>query len=612
MVDLKSKSSQGKGVVKAYLAHAPILSGVYLMHDHQNQIIYIGKAKNIKNRLSQYTQELSGKTAIMVSQICSIDYQITDTESAALILESRLIKKHQPKFNILLKDDKSFAYIKLRTDTKYPQILKYRGNNLSGGKFFGPFASVEYIDNVIKELQKIFKLRGCSDNYFKNCTRPCLQHYIERCSAPCVHKISDKEYLDLVNQALSFLEGKTQDVQKQLSRQMEQLSEDMKFEDAAKIRDRIKAISYIQTKSTTVNVKDADFIGISQNRDYVCVYVNMYRAGHNCGGKAYYPKQTDGEELNKILHSFLLQFYQNRKPPQKIYLSHNTQETGLAAKALGEQHNCKVLITMPRLKEHKLVMNNVILNANQAFGVLGDDNVNHIYSQIKELFHLTIIPSRIEVYDNSHIQGFHPVGAMIVACQDGFQKKEYRLFNPRSSKSSTRNINDDYAILREVIIRRLKRLKGCSGNKVPDLMIIDGGLGHMSTVEKVMNELSMSVPFVCMSKGKERNSVEENFHMPNYTSFTLDKKSDVMKYLQILRDEAHRFVITTHRKKRSRAITISSLDDIPGIGVKRKKMLLHYFGSIEAIKGSSIDEISRLDGISTSSAKEILTHLTQK
>lgn len=613
MGDLKDNTKRACELVKSYLTHAPSLPGVYLMRDRDNQIIYIGKAKNIKNRLAQYTQDLSGKTQIMVNQICSIDYQITDTESSSLLLESHLVKKHQPKFNILLKDDKSFAYIKLRTDTKYPQILKYRGKNLSGGKFFGPFASVEKIESTIKELQKIFKLRICSDSYFKARSRPCLQYYIDRCSAPCVHKISDDEYNQLVTQALDFLEGKTQNLQKQLSTEMERLSHEMQFERAAILRDRLRAISYIQTKSTDLKVIDADFIGIVQNSNYTSVYVNMYRAGHNCGGMAYYLEHINDEGLSAILRSFLLQFYQNRKPPQKIYLSHKIEEMTLIAKALQEQHNCKLTLTIPRLNEHKLLMDNVVLNAKTSSGFTSwkkstsHDRVNDnaklqsIYSQITKIFSLPKIPERIEVYDNSHIQGAHAVGAMIVANQNGFLKKEYRLFNPKASTVT----NDDYAILSEVIRRRLVKIKddACGA---PDLMIIDGGAGHMGVVQDVMNELQIHIPFICMSKGKERNSGEEIFHIPNQASFTLDKKTDVMKYLQILRDEAHRFAIISHRKKRSRSIKISSLDNIPGIGIKRKKALLYYFGSIEAIKDASVQQIANIDGISLRQAKEIV------
>ncbi|PCJ29577.1 MAG: excinuclease ABC subunit C [Rickettsiales bacterium] len=598
---------KGVEIVKSYLANAPESPGIYQMLDEDKNIIYIGKAKNIKNRLSQYTLKLSVKNTAMVALIRHIEYSITESESAALLLEGQLIKKFKPKFNILLKDDKSFPYIKLRMDHDYPQLLKFRGRNLTGGKFFGPFASAMQVDVTLSELQKIFKLRSCSDSYFTNRARPCLQYQIKRCYAPCVNKISKNEYDDLVRQAQAFLEGKNKKLQEMLSAKMEQLSADMKFEQAAEIRDRIKAISYVQLKSGGAHsLPDADVIALASHNGEFCVQLFIYRAHQPCGNQAYFPAHTErGESAGNVLSSFLMQLYQNKTPPKQILLSHEIDDIKMHEQALKKLHGNSVTISVPKHGGRHKIMENALRNAELALEKhlkISAKNTNALEA-VQELFSLPELPRRIEVYDNSHIQGAFPVGAMVVAGKDGFEKKEYRLFNIKESDQTSHG-GDDYAMLREVLTRRIKRLKS-EPHRKPDLMIIDGGRGHMGVVMEVMAKLGTSLPFICMSKGALRNSGREQFHRPGHDTFTLDKNLDVMKYLQILRDEVHNFAIKSHRNKRAKSIRASSLDQIDGIGESRKKALLNYFGSFKAISGATISELKKIDGISDDLAKSI-------
>jgi len=592
---------------KRSIANTPELPGVYRIFDSEKNIIYIGKAKNLKNRLSQYTLELTGKTQIMVSLASYIEYSITDSESAALLLEGQLIKKFKPKFNILLKDDKSFPYIKLRLDHKYPQLLKFRGKNLIDGKFFGPFASPAHVDTTILELQKIFRLRSCSDNYFAARTRPCLQYQIKRCYAPCVNKISKPDYDDLVSEVEAFLTGKNHALQTILSKKMEQFSNELNYEKAAEIRDRIKSISYVQLKSqNSHDLDDADVIALASKNGVFCIQIFLYRSHQPCGNQAYFPSHTDSEITDKdVLGSFLMQLYQNKTPPKDILISHKLEDPAIYIDALKKLHHVDIKISIPKRGARSKIMENALHNAELALQkhlLMGAKN-HHALAEIQSLFNLNASPQRIEVYDNSHIQGAFPVGAMIVASPDGFEKKEYRLFNIKDEPTGSFG-GDDYAMLREVLRRRLKRLKSEPQRK-PDLMIIDGGKGHMNVVSGIMRELGIHIPFVCMSKGVDRNSGKEQFHVQGQDIFTLDKNNPTMKYLQILRDEVHNFAIKSHRNKRSSAIKHSSLDMVPGIGSARKKALLNYFGSFNAIADATEPELKKVDGISEELAKTI-------
>ncbi len=589
----------GRELVKSRLEEMPSQSGVYRMLDIDKKIIYIGKAKSLKNRLKQYTGDLEGKNSIMISLVYYLEYSVTDSESSALLLEGQLIKKFKPQFNILLKDDKSFPYIKLRLDHDFPQLIKYRGRDLKEGKFFGPFASVKQVEITLLELQKIFKLRSCSDPYFSSRKRPCLQYQINRCSAPCTSKISKKDYDELVEQVKTFLSGKNKSLQNLLAQKMQSLSEELNFEEAAKIRDRIKALSYIQLKAETTGfIKDTDLIAITELNGEYCVQLYIYRAGQPCGNHPCFPEHTQGQNISEILEAFIMQLYQDKIPAENIILSHFINDPNLFAKALKELHGINIKIEVSKKSGPNANLMQIALeNAKIALEQHLKNSAKNRYAleEVQKLFNLPSLPSRIEVYDNSHIQGSFAIGAMVVAGNEGFDKKEYRLF---TIKEQSQNIGggDDYAMLREVLTRRLTRLRN-EPYRLPDLMIIDGGTWHMNIVEQVLEKFSLSIPFVCMSKGVDRNSGREQFHRPNQEVFTLDKNLPVMKYLQILRDEAHNFAIKNHRKKRSKAIKISSLDNIPGIGEMRKKALLSYFGSFAAVSDANVDELTKVEGI---------------
>lgn len=620
----------GSELIKSKLIDAPERSGVYRMFDVNKQVIYVGKAKNLKKRLTNYIKsDLDNKTLRMIANTCFLEYSITNSEVEALLLEAQLIKKFQPKFNILLKDYKSFPFIKLRLDHDFPQLLKYRGKTLSDGKFFGPFASSAEVNTTLTELQKIFKLRSCTDNYFNSRTRPCLQYEIKRCYAPCVGKINKEDYRDLVTQVKDFLQGRTKELQENLSRKMEELSSQMRFEEAAEIRDRIKALSYVQLKAGVSDVvKDADIIAIVEKNGHYCVEVFLYRAGQACGNIPDFPTSTENSTKEEVLEYFLLQFYQKQHVPAEIIINHEINDKENVIEAIKKINNILQLnITVPNKGgKAKLVQNaetNALFSLEQYLKKFAKNQ--EIMFEIKELFGLSEIPERIEIYDNSHIQGKFAVGVMVVAGKVSFDKKEYRVFNvnapslvchSRESGNGIKNCGgdikgDDYEMLRQVLTRRLTRLRQ-ELHKLPSLMIIDGGKGHLGVVKEVMDKFEMNIPFVCMSKGVDRNAGLEQFHVIGKEVFTLDKNLPVMKYLQILRDEAHNFAIKNHRLGRSRAIKISSLDDIEGVGEIRKKALLHYFGSYKAVCDATIDELAKVNGINKSLAEMIFNVLHRK
>ncbi|ABV76456.1 excinuclease ABC subunit UvrC [Rickettsia rickettsii] len=632
----------GSELIKSKLIDAPERSGVYRMFDVNKQVLYVGKAKNLKKRLTNYIKSnLDNKTLRMIANTCFLEYSITNSEVEALLLEAQLIKKFQPKFNILLKDCKSFPFIKLRLEHDFPQLLKYRGKTLSDGKFFGPFASSVDVNTTLTELQKIFKLRSCTDNYFNSRTRPCLQYEIKRCYAPCVGKINKEDYRDLVTQVKDFLQGRTKELQENLSRKMEELSSQMRFEEAAEIRDRIKALSYVQLKAGVSDVvKDADIIAIVEKNGHYCVEVFLYRAGQACGNIPYFPTSTENSTKEEVLEYFLLQFYQKQHVPAAIIINHEINDKENVIEAIKKINNILQLnITVPNKGgKAKLVQNaeiNALFSLEQYLKKFAKNQ--EIIFEIKELFGLSAIPERIEIYDNSHIQGKFAVGVMVVAGKVGFDKKEYRVFNvyapslvchSRESGDPKRLMDscfrgngikncwgdikgDDYEMLRQVLTRRLTRLRQ-EPHKLPSLMIIDGGKGHLGVVKEVMDKFEMNIPFVCMSKGVDRNAGFEQFHVIGKEVFTLDKNLPVMKYLQILRDEAHNFAIKNHRLGRSRAIKISRLDDIEGVGETRKKALLHYFGSYKAVCDATIYELAKVNGINKLLAEMIFNVLHRK
>ncbi|WP_375327297.1 excinuclease ABC subunit UvrC [Candidatus Tisiphia endosymbiont of Nemotelus uliginosus] len=600
----------GSGLIKSYIQDIPNLPGIYKMLGEDQKILYIGKAKNLKKRLTNYIQsDLDTKTLRLISLVKQLEYNITNSELEALLLEAQLIKKLQPKFNILLKDGRSFPYIKLTLEDDYPQLIKYRGKNLSDGKFFGPFIAIEQVNNTLRELQKIFKLRTCSDNYFKSRKRPCLQYQIGRCSAPCVNKITKEEYHELVWQVEKFFSGHTVQLQQLLSQQMEKLSAQLRFEQAAEIRDRIKALSYVQLKSNLLgnSVKNADVIAIAEQSSGYCIQLFVYRNRQFYGNLPYFPLHTENHNSTKseILSQFIIQHYQTTQIPEEIIINHPINDLALVTNALRTiSNNQGVTISQPTSSDKIKLIENAEINAKAALEhYLKQFAKNQlIFVQIQTLFNLVSLPSRIEIYDNSHIMGSFAVGSMVVATQAGLEKKEYRTFNIPIKHG------DDYEMLQTVLTRRLSKLK-TDPTKCPSLIIIDGGKGHLSVAHKIMSELELNIPLACMAKGVERNAGNEQFHMVNKEEFTIDKNLPVMKFLQILRDEAHNFAIKNHRLRRSKALTNSSLDDIISIGKERKKALLYYFGSYKAICEATIEELSKVPGISTNIAKTIFTAL---
>lgn len=589
--------------IKELISGAPTDPGIYRMLGDDGNILYIGKAKNLKNRLKNYVgNNLSGKTLIMVRQIHSIEFVTTKNESEALILESRLIKKFQPKYNILLKDDKSFPYIIANMEHDYPQVTKYRGK-MRHENAFGPFANVGEVNNALKFLQKTFNLRNCTDNYFKARKRPCLQYQIGRCSAPCVDKISREEYRISMQEAIMFLSGDSKKLQNNLAKQMEQLSQDMEYEKAAQIRDKIKNLSYIQIQNEALGVGtlDLDSIAVMENCGIYIISICFYRKGQFYGEKTYYP-EGEAKNLGEILSYFIGQFYESHKAPAEIIINSQIDDLELLQDAISQIQKRKVKILNPIKGVKKSLIIKSVEYAEKALEVrIKSQGANMaILKEIAKLFHLEDSPNRIEVFDNSHIMGSHPVGAMIVSNRNGFDKGEYRIYNVKNT------IGDDYAMLAEVMERRLVKVKEGKGQS-PDLMIIDGGKGQLSTVLKVMDRMRMDLNIVSMSKGKDRNAGKEIFHLRNGDEFTLDRNNSVMKYLQILRDEAHNFAITSHRKKRSKSIYHSSLDKIANIGSMRKKSLLNHFGSIENIKEASIEDLMKVKNIS----KDLATNIYQ-
>lgn len=614
----------GRELIKHSLANIPSTPGVYRMLNELGQIIYIGKAKNLKKRVANYAKgDHTNRIARMVFQAHALEYTITGSEAEALLLEAQLIKKHQPKFNILLKDDKSFPYIKLRNDHDFPQLIKYRGKSAEGGKLFGPFASGFQVNITLNELQKIFKLRNCTDNYFTTRIRPCLQYQIKRCYGPCVGKISKSAYNDLVTQTDDFLSGRTLKLQETLSKQMELLSDQLHFEEAAEIRDRIKALSYVQLKSNLEfkDIVDVDVIAIVEENNTYCIEVFLYRAAQSWGNKAYFPVHSEESTKSEVLEAFIGQFYQTRLPPKEIIINHPLIQQELIIEALFRLYGNKTKIILPKRGGRAKLLENAYDNAKNALTQHLKNSVKNlaIFEEIKELFNLNEIPQRIEIYDNSHIMGTHAIGAMVVATPLGFDKKEYRVYNVKGlnqhetiSKVSAPTGGDDYAMLKEVLTRRLNRLAKEPHNK-PSLMIIDGGKGHMGVVLKLFEKFGVTdLPFVCMSKGADRNAGREQFHIPNREVFTLDKNKQVMKYLQIIRDEAHNFAIKNHRARRSKAIRATGMDEIPTIGEVRKKALLNYFGDFKTIQGATIEELAKVPGINKLTAKMVYETLHQQ
>ena len=599
----------GKKVIKDKIPLIPKNPGVYKMISSTGEILYIGKAKNIPNRLKSYVTEsnLPIRTERMLSLTYNLETTTTNNESEALLLEANLIKKYKPRYNILLRDDKSFPYIYIGNKDKWPQLTKLRGKKSKSGYYFGPFASIGSANWTIKILQKIFLLRVCDDTVFKNRERPCILYQIKRCSGPCVGHITEKEYESSVEDAIDFISGKSRRIQKNLSNEMEKASKDLDYEKAAVARDRIKALPQIQTsqKINQTNLTEADVISIYKETGKTCVQVFFFRSKQNWGNQAFYPKHDPDDKLEEILSSFISQFYENKTIPRLILTNCEVQDKKLIEKTFSEKDKKEIIIKIAKSKNEISISNLAEKNAKQSLKqkLIQSDTNNNLIEDLATKFNLNNNIELIEVYDNSHIQGSDSVGSLICFSNEGFIKKRYRKFNIKDEKVK----NDDYGMMREVLFRRFsKAVKEKSGSlSLPDLIIIDGGKGQYSVSREVLNELGLhDLPILAVAKGKKRNAGEEKiYHRGKET--ILDKNNPLLFFIQRLRDEAHRFAISTHRAKRKKNLSKSLLDQIHGIGKQRKRALLNHFGSARAVESASFDDLKSVDGIEDNIAKKI-------
>ena len=612
-----NESVSGVEIIKGYLKTAPTKPGVYRMLSDNDEVLYVGKAKNIKKRIASYTHpvRLTNRLVKMVSKTVSMIFVTTHTEAEALLLEASLIKRFKPHYNILLKDDKSFPYILLRMDHEWPQITKHRGARKDKGKYYGPFANASAVTRTLNTLQKVFQLRSCSDSVLASRSRPCLLHQIKRCTAPCVDIIPSRDYQSLVCDTMDFLEGRSTEIQKKFAQAMQNASDSKEFEIAALYRDRLKALTQIQGHQSLVNamIDEADVIAAAEVGGQVGIQVFFFRNGQNWGHRAYFPRHQADVSIEQVLEAFLTQFYENKPAPRSILLNIPIKNSTLLSTALSEKMEHKVSIHTPMKGKKHTVVVEAARNAREALERMLAEKAsqNKVFLQISDLFDLNSPLNRIEIYDNSHIQGSHAVGGMVVAGPDGFMKNSYRKFNIKNKDTAA---GDDFAMMREVIHRRFLRLqKEEADNKIvsqwPELLLIDGGKGQLSSVIDTLTELGIDdVKVVAISKGPDRNSGREQFHIMGRESFTLPVNDPSLYYLQRLRDEAHRFAIGSHRTRRKNAIGKSLLDEIIGIGAKRKKALLNHFGSAKAVSEAGIKELESAEGISKAIANKIYNH----
>jgi excinuclease ABC subunit C len=616
-----TESPAGADLIKDFVSRLPGKPGVYRMYDAKGNVIYVGKARNLKNRVSNYTRSWghTSRISTMISLTANMEFVTTTTEAEALLLEANLIKKLKPRFNVVLRDDKSFPYILIARDHEVAQLAKHRGARNRRGNYYGPFASAGSVNRAINTLQKAFLLRTCTDSVYANRTRPCLLYQIKRCSAPCVNYISLEDYNALVFEAEAFLDGKSQVVKAELAEQMEQAAEQLDFERAATYRDRIQAMSFV-TQTQGINpqsIEEADVFALAQEGGQTCIQVFFFRSFQNWGNRAYYPKADRSLEPREILSSFMAQFYDDKPVPELILLSTDIEESDLLEEALSTLAGYKVEIAVPQRGEKKTLVDHALSNAREAIGRKMAESSSQVklLEGVQRVFGLAEIPSRIEVYDNSHIQGSNPVGAMIVAGPEGFIKSQYRKFNIRTGDIGS----DDFAMMREVLTRRFSRLLKEQGEKPeqpssdmpawPDLVLIDGGQGQLSAAKTVLNDLGLGdLPVAGVAKGPDRDAGREHFYIEGRPSFMLEARDPVLYYIQRLRDEAHRFAIGSHRARRSRAIGVNPLDEVAGIGPLRKKALLQAFGSAKAVARASVQDLSAVEGVSTALAQAIYDH----
>lgn len=608
-------TADGLAVIEAALPGLPLSPGVYRMLDAKGEALYVGKARSIRKRVTSYTQvaRLPERLRRMVFETRSLEIVTTGSEAEALLLEANLIKRLRPRFNIVLRDDKSYPWLMLTEDHPYPQIAKHRGERRKGAAYFGPFASVWAVNQTITALQRVFLLRSCRDTVFDSRSRPCLLFQIKRCSAPCVARISRDDYAALVRDAKQFLSGGTPSIQKRLAAEMEQAAEHLEFERAAALRDRIRGLTHVQGKDR-VNldgVGDADVVALHQAAGQSCVQVFFFRGGRNNGNRPYFLSHAKQDQPpEEVMGTFIAQLYDDLPPPPLVLLSHDPPEAPLIAEALALKAGRRVELHRPQRGEKKDAVEHAATNAREALERrLAESTVQtKLLDSVSSLFGLAAPPDRIEVYDNSHIQGANPYGVMVAAGPTGFLKQAYRKFSIKAAPG-----NDDFAMMREVFERRFGRAlredPGRESGAWPDLVLIDGGAGQLSAALAVMAELGVDdVPLVAVAKGPDRDAGREWFHMAGREAFQLPPRDPVLYYLQRLRDEAHRFAVSAHRAGRSKALTRSELDDIPGVGTAIKRRLLNHFGSARSVRQAGLSDLEACPGIGPAAARRIHEH----
>jgi excinuclease ABC subunit C len=626
----ESASGAGRAAIVRHAKNAPSSPGVYRMLDAKGDVLYVGKAKNIKKRVTAYARPtgLDSRIMRMVGATVSMEFVSTATETEALLLEANLIKRLRPRFNVLLRDDKSFPYILISADHWAPQILKHRGAHSRKGSYYGPFASVWAVNRTINALQRAFLLRSCSDSFFEGRSRPCLLHQIKRCSAPCTKEIEFPAYQELVREANAFLSGRSQAVKQELAAEMDKASQAEDFERAAIYRDRLAALSAVQAHQgiNPRNVEEADVFAVHQSGGYSCVEVFFFRTGQNWGNRAYFPRADRALGPGEVLPAFMAQFYDDKPAPRLVLISHGFEERELLGEALSTKAGYKVEVSVPKRGERKQLVDHALANAKEALGrkLADTSSQQRLLKAVSETFSLPRVPRRIEVYDNSHIAGTNATGAMVVAGPEGFRKNQYRKFNIRSTELAP---GDDYGMMREVLARRFKRLIAASPRLSadaalaavapvdvghddetpwPDLVLIDGGQGQLRVAQETLAELGLTdIPLVAVAKGPDRDAGRETFHQPGKSGFRLPPRDPVLYFIERLRDEAHRFAIGSHRARRKKDIREGGLQEIPGIGPTRKRALLRHFGTLKAIERASVPDLSKVAGINAETAKKI-------
>ncbi|NVO26527.1 excinuclease ABC subunit UvrC [Donghicola sp. C2-DW-16] len=611
----------GHAVIQSYLKTLDSSPGVYRMLDAESRVLYVGKARNLKARVSNYARPSghSGRIERMISETATMMFLTTRTETEALLLEQNLIKQLKPRYNVLLRDDKSFPNIVVTKDHSYPQIKKHRGKKVQKGSYYGPFASAGAVNRTLNQLQKVFLLRNCTDSVFNSRTRPCLLFQIKRCAAPCVGKVSEAEYGALVADAERFLSGRSTKVQEELATQMAEAAEAMEFERAAALRDRIRALTQVQTAQgiNPRGVAEADVIALHMEKGQACVQVFFIRANQNWGNRDFYPR-ISGPDVSEaeVLQAFIGQFYDDKEPPRLLLLSHPVEDPELLAEALAEKVGRKVEIAVPLRGEKAELVEGAARNARESLARKMSESATQakLLDGVAEAFGLDGPPQRIEVYDNSHIQGTNAVGGMIVSGPDGFMKNHYRKFNIRGEDLTP---GDDFGMMKEVLTRRFQRLLKEDPDRDkglwPDLLLIDGGAGQVSAVHEIMVEQGVEdVPMVGVAKGVDRDHGKEEFYRIGERPFALRHNDPVLYFIQRLRDEAHRFAIGTHRAKRAKSMAANPLDDVPGVGSTRKRALLAHFGSAKAVSRANLADLKAVDGISETLAETIYNFFHDK